>query len=140
MFSKATFKVGEHISFYADVQYRNVTFKTNGLTSDRNPIAINESFGFFNPKVGATYQLNKNQHLYFSFAVANKEPNRNDFENGITTPENLNDYEFGWRLKNESVILNTNIYYMLYKNQLVLTGAIDGVGAPVRATSGKSYR
>jgi iron complex outermembrane receptor protein len=140
MFSKATFKVGEHISFYADVQYRNVTFKTNGLTSDRNPIAINESFSFFNPKFGATYQLNKNQHLYFSFAVANKEPNRNDFENGITTPENLNDYELGWRLKNESVTLNTNVYYMLYKNQLVLTGAIDGVGAPVRATSGKSYR
>ena len=89
---------------------------------------------------GATYELTKNQHVYFSFAVANKEPNRNDFENGITTPENLNDYELGWRLKNESVTLNTNIYYMLYKNQLVLTGAIDGVGAPVRATSGKSYR
>ncbi|WKD85749.1 TonB-dependent receptor SusC [Polaribacter huanghezhanensis] len=140
MFSKATFKVGEHISFYADVQYRNVTFKTNGLTSDRNPIAINENFGFFNPKFGATYQLNENQHLYFSFAVANKEPNRNDFENGITTPENLNDYELGWRLKDESITLNTNVYYMLYKNQLVLTGAIDGVGAPVRATSGKSYR
>tara|TARA_R110002072_G_scaffold242331_1_gene401119 strand:- start:60 stop:2378 length:2319 start_codon:yes stop_codon:yes gene_type:complete len=140
MFSKATFKVGEHISFYADVQYRNVTFKTNGLTSDRNPIAINESFSFFNPKLGATYQLNDNQHLYFSFAVANKEPNRNDFENGILTPENLNDYELGWRLKNERVALNTNVYYMLYKNQLVLTGAIDDVGAPVRATSGKSYR
>jgi len=140
IFSKATFKVGDKMSFYADLQYRNVAFKTNGLTSDRNPIAVDENFSFFNPKFGATYQLNDNQHLYFSFAVANKEPNRNDFENGITTPENLNDYELGWRLKNESVTLNTNVYYMLYKNQLVLTGAIDGVGAPVRATSGKSYR
>ncbi len=140
IFSKATFKVGDKMSFYADLQYRNVAFKTKGLTSDRNPIAVDENFSFFNPKFGATYQLNDNQHLYFSFAVANKEPNRNDFENGITTPENLNDYELGWRLKNESVTLNTNVYYMLYKNQLVLTGAIDGVGAPVRATSGKSYR
>jgi len=140
MFSKATFKVGKQMSFYADLQYRKVTFKTNGLTSDRNPIAINESFGFFNPKFGATYQLNDNQQLYFSFAVANKEPNRKDFENGISTPENLNDYELGWRLNNERVALNTNVYYMLYKNQLVLTGAIDDVGAPVRATSGKSYR
>ncbi|MFN0728182.1 TonB-dependent receptor [Polaribacter gochangensis] len=140
IFSKATFKVGDKMSFYTDLQYRNVAFKTKGLTSDRNPIAVDENFSFFNPKFGATYQLNDNQHLYFSFAVANKEPNRNDFENGITTPENLNDYELGWRLKNESVTLNTNVYYMLYKNQLVLTGAIDGVGAPVRATSGKSYR
>ena len=140
IFSKATFKVGDKMSFYADLQYRNVAFKTKGLTSDRNPIAVDENFSFFNPKFGATYQLNDNQHLYFSFAVANKEPNRNDFENRITTPENLNDYELGWRLKNDSVTLNTNVYYMLYKNQLVLTGAIDGVGAPVRATSGKSYR
>ena len=29
---------------------------------------------------------------------------------------------------------------MNYKNQLVLTGAIDDVGAPIRATSGESYR
>ena len=140
MFSKATFKISNRMSLYADLQYRNVSYTTNGLTSDRNPINVDERFGFFNPKFGATYVLTKNQHVYFSFAVANKEPNRNDFENGITTPENLNDYELGWRLKNESVTLNTNIYYMLYKNQLVLTGAIDGVGAPVRATSGKSYR
>lgn len=140
VFSKATFKISNRMSLYADLQYRNVLYTTNGLTSDRNPINVDERFGFFNPKFGATYILNENQHVYFSFAVANKEPNRNDFENGITTPENLNDYELGWRLKNESVILNTNVYYMLYKNQLVLTGAIDGVGAPVRATSGKSYR
>ena len=140
MFSKAIFKISNRMSLYADLQYRNVLYTTNGLTSDRNPINVDERFGFFNPKFGATYILNENQHVYFSFAVANKEPNRNDFENGITTPENLNDYELGWRLKNKSVILNTNVYYMLYKNQLVLTGAIDGVGAPVRATSGKSYR
>ena len=29
---------------------------------------------------------------------------------------------------------------MFYKDQLVLTGALDDVGAPIRATSGKSYR
>jgi iron complex outermembrane receptor protein len=72
--------------------------------------------------------------------VANREPNRNDFENGINTHETLFDYELGWRLNKEDVKINTNIYYMDYKNQLVLTGAIDGVGAPIRATSGNSYR
>jgi iron complex outermembrane receptor protein len=140
MFSKVTFKVSDDISLYADLQFRKVNYSTNGLTSDRDPINVDKTFNFFNPKFGATYTLNDNQHVYFSFAVANKEPNRNDFENGINTPENLNDYELGWRLKNESITLNTNVYYMLYKNQLVLTGAIDNVGAPVRATSGKSYR
>ncbi|MDG2073449.1 MAG: TonB-dependent receptor, partial [Polaribacter sp.] len=140
VFSKATFKVSDGISLYTDLQFRKVNYSTNGLTSDRDPINVDKTFNFFNPKFGATYTLNENQHVYFSFAVANKEPNRNDFENGISTPENLNDYELGWRLKSESITLNTNVYYMLYKNQLVLTGAIDNVGAPVRATSGKSYR
>ena len=140
LFSKATYKVNNKISVYADLQFRKVNYSTNGLTSDRDPINVDKTFNFFNPKFGATYTLNDNQHVYFSFAVANKEPNRNDFENGISTPENLNDYELGWRLKSESITLNTNVYYMLYKNQLVLTGAIDNVGAPVRATSGKSYR
>jgi len=139
-FSKATFKLTNKLTAYADLQVRNVTFTTKGLTSDRDDIDVDETYTFFNPKFGATYTLNNNQHLYFSFGVANKEPNRNDFENGISTHENLHDYELGWRLKNETVTLNTNVYYMQYKNQLVLTGAIDNVGAPVRATSGKSYR
>jgi len=139
-FSKTTFKVADKLTAYADLQVRNVRFTTNGLTSDRDHIKVDETYTFFNPKFGATYTLNNNQHLYFSFAVANKEPNRNDFENGISSHENLHDYELGWRLKNEFVTLNTNLYYMHYKNQLVLTGAIDNVGAPVRATSGKSYR
>jgi iron complex outermembrane receptor protein len=140
MFSKATFKLANKLTAYADLQYRKVRYKTNGLTSDRDPINVDETFNFFNPKFGATYTLNESQHVYFSFAVANKEPNRNDFENGIYTSENLHDYELGWRLKNDIVSLNTNVYYMIYKNQLVLTGAIDDVGAPVRATSGESYR
>jgi len=140
MFSKATFKLADKLTAYVDLQYRKVNFRTNGLTSDRDPINVDEEFNFFNPKFGATYTLNDKQHLYFSFAVANKEPNRNDFENSIKTHENLNDYELGWRLKNDVVSLNTNVYYMQYKNQLVLTGAIDDVGSPVRTTSGKSYR
>ncbi|NVK52525.1 MAG: TonB-dependent receptor [Flavobacteriaceae bacterium] len=140
VFSKATFNLSDNWTAYTDLQFRQVNYKTNGLTSDRDPINVDETYSFFNPKFGATYTINPEQHLYFSFAVANKEPNRNDFENGIKTHENLNDYEFGWRLKNESVTLNTNVYYMLYKNQLVLTGAIDNVGSPVRTTSGKSYR
>ena len=140
MFSKATFNLSENWIVYADLQFRNVNYQTKGLTSDRDPINVNETYNFFNPKFGATYKINNNQHAYFSFAVANKEPNRNDFEGGISTHENLHDYELGWRLKNERLTLNTNVYYMKYTNQLVLTGAIDNVGAPIRATSGKSYR
>tara|TARA_R110002126_G_scaffold291479_2_gene453045 strand:- start:6267 stop:8606 length:2340 start_codon:yes stop_codon:yes gene_type:complete len=140
IFAKANFDISEKLSGYVDVQGRFVSYQTEGITSDIVAINVDENFNFFNPKFGFTYNLNENNNLYASFAVANKEPNRNDFENGVSTPETLNDYEFGWRLKSENIKLNTNMYYMNYDNQLVLTGAIDDVGQPIRATSGSSYR
>ncbi len=140
LFSKANFEISEELSGYVDIQGRFVKYKTKGLTSKRKGIDVNESFEFFNPKFGLTYNLNYNNSLYASFARANREPNRDDFENGIDTHERLDDYEFGWRMNNEKIQLSANLYYMNYRNQLVLTGAIDDVGAPVRATSGKSYR
>ena len=78
--------------------------------------------------------------LYISYARAHKEANRNDFENGVSSPEKLDDFEMGWRYINDQFRISSNLYYMNYTNQLVLTGAIDDVGAPIRATSGKSYR
>ncbi|MDG1397684.1 MAG: TonB-dependent receptor [Polaribacter sp.] len=140
IFAKANFEINEKLSGYLDLQGRFVSYQTKGLTSDRVDIDVDENFNFFNPKFGFTYQLNENNNLYASFAVANKEPNRNDFENGVSTAENLLDYELGWRLKSENVKLNINIYFMDYNNQLVLTGAIDDVGQAIRATSGSSYR
>ena len=140
LFAKATFDISDKLAGYLDLQGRFVGYQTAGLTSKRKAIDVDANFSFFNPKFGLTYKINENNNLYTSFAVANREPNRNDFENGVTTPETLNDLEFGWRLKSENIKLNTNIYYMDYKNQLVLTGALDDVGAPVRATSGSSYR
>ncbi|QNM84721.1 TonB-dependent receptor [Polaribacter pectinis] len=140
IFAKATFDISDKLAAYADLQGRFVGYQTKGITSKNAAIDVNTDFSFFNPKFGLTYKINPNNNLYTSFAVANREPNRNDFEGGVTTPETLNDLEFGWRLKSENIKLNTNIYYMDYKNQLVLTGALDDVGAPIRATSGSSYR
>jgi iron complex outermembrane receptor protein len=140
IFSKAIFEISENISGYLDLQGRFVNYQTAGLTSDRVAIDVDANFNFFNPKAGFIYRVSDNNNLYFSYARANREPNRNDFEGGVTTHETLDDFELGWRLKKERFRLNTNVYFMNYKNQLVLTGAIDGVGAPIRATSGKSYR
>ena len=140
IFAKTTLNLSEKLSTYIDVQGRFVVYQTKGITNDIVPIDVDTNFNFFNPKFGFTYKINQNNNLYTSFAVANREPNRNDFENGVSTPETLQDVELGWRLKKENFKLNTNIYYMNYKNQLVLTGAIDDVGAPIRTTSGNSYR
>ena len=46
----------------------------------------------------------------------------------------------GWRIKKEGIQAQANVYWMEYKDQLVLTGAIDAVGAPIRQNVGKSRR
>ena len=140
IFSKATYEMNEKVSAYLDLQGRFVNYQTKGLTSDRNPLDVDAKFNFFNPKGGLIYKIAPQNSVYLSYARANREANRNDFENGISSPEILDDIELGWRYRSDQIQLNTNIYYMSYKNQLVLTGAIDDVGAPIRATSGKSYR
>ncbi len=140
-FTKLLYSIDEKIEFYSDLQYRNVKYNTSGTTSDLVNMVIDKSYGFFNPKIGLSYKLNPNSLLYFSYARANREPNRTDYEsNPDIQPERLNDIEFGWRLRNKNMSLNLNSYFMLYDEQLILTGEIDDVGNPKRTNSGSSYR
>ena len=142
VFSKATFKLNDKLQVFLDLQNRIVNYATIGLTSQRVPIDIDANFSFFNPKLGVTYDLNPNNSLYASYARANKEPNRNDFESNATdvTHEELNDFELGWRHESERLRLNANVYYMQYNKQLVLTGGLDDVGEYLRENVNKSYR
>jgi len=139
-FSKATYKLSNKWQLFVDLQGRFIDYKTDGITSDLVGINVNENFQFFNPKTGITYQLDEKNQFYGYFGRANREPSRNDFEEGIYTPEKLNDFELGWRLSSTKFNLNSNVYYMDYKDQLVLSGALNDVGAPLRTTSGNSYR
>ncbi|NNK28346.1 MAG: TonB-dependent receptor, partial [Flavobacteriaceae bacterium] len=115
-------------------------YKTTGQNSDVADLLVDETYSFFNPKFGASYRIDKTNQLYASFARAHREPNRTDFENGNPRPERLDDIELGWRHASEKIVLNVNGFYMDYTDQLVLTGALDNVGAPIRANSGSSYR
>lgn len=136
IFAKANYEISKSISLYGDLQYRRVSYKANGV----QPIFVDDVFDFFNPKAGLNYALNTKSTLYFSYARANREPNRDDYENGSPKPERLDDFELGWRYVSEKMKWNVNGYYMKYHDQLVLTGALNDVGSPVRENSGNSYR
>ncbi|WP_282041490.1 TonB-dependent receptor [Winogradskyella flava] len=141
VFTKANYQLNDKISLYGDLQVRNVTYKTFGNTSDLVDFEVDKAFTFFNPKAGITYDLNSNNSFYFSFARANREPNRTDFEtDNDIKPEQLNDFELGWRHKKGNFVFNANAYCMLYNQQLVLSGGLDDVGNPIRTNSGESYR
>ncbi len=141
VFAKASYDLSDELELYGDVQFRNVTYKTSGITSDLVNMLIDESFGFFNPKFGLSYKIRPNSILYGSYSRANREPSRSDYEaNENIRPEQLNDFEIGWRYKKNDLRFNLNTYYMLYNEQLVLTGELDDVGSPIRTNSGSSYR
>ena len=123
------------------LQLRLVNYKTSGTNSNRDLFFVNEDYNFFNPKAGITYKINDNNNVYFSYARANREPSRSDFKSNINIkPEQLNDFELGWRHQDSKFTFNANTYLMLYNEQLVLTGQIDDVGNPIRTNSGDSFR
>lgn len=136
VFAKVNYKLNEKWSLFGDLQYRNVGYKSDSADTG----LVDDNFNFFNPKAGITYIVNDENNIYFSYARANREPNRSDYEAGNPKPEKLNDFELGWRYNMPNTSLNVNGYFMRYKDQLVLTGALDDVGTPIRQNSGNSYR
>ncbi len=140
-FIKSIYQISNDVSIYADLQLRNIDYQTSGSTSNIDQLVVDKKYSFFNPKAGLNYDINQNNKIYFSLSKAHREPTRSDFENNINIqPEELIDYELGWKYNSEKFFFNSNLYYMGYKNQLVLTGALDDVGSPIRENSGKSYR
>ncbi len=142
IFLKTNYQLSARLNAFVDLQYRFIGYQTSGIENKQNEFLIDETFNFFNPKVGLTYQLLGAQ-LYASFNVANREPVRDDFvDNPAASPkyETLYNVEAGYRKISDRYTLSANYYLMLYNNQLVLTGALNDVGATLRTNVEKSYR
>ena len=139
-FAKATQTLSEGFTGFIDLQLRSIGYQVSGQIAGPAFFSVDDNFVFFNPKAGLTYEVASGQKLYFSYAKAQREPNRTDYENGNPKPEKLDDFELGWRINTPKLQAQTNVYWMEYKDQLVLTGAIDAVGSPIRQNVGKSRR
>ena len=126
---------------FVDVQYRYVKHTMNGF-EDNPDLAIKRTFNFFNPKAGLSY-VYKDVNAYISYGLGHKEPNRDDFEASRQQQpkaETLHDFEAGISEVNSKYNWSLTTYYMLYKNQLVLTGEINDVGSYTRFNVPNSYR
>lgn len=143
-YTKVNYKYSDATNLYLDLQRRRVDYIFEGYDRNGVPSEQEVSHAFFNPKTGLFHDLTKSQSIYMSFAVANKEPNRNDYvENKADeypSHETLYDTEVGYKQSGDKFSLGVNLYHMKYKNQLVLTGQINDVGAYRRANIDESYR
>jgi iron complex outermembrane recepter protein len=149
IYGKIYYNIFGGLSAYADLQYRHVTYKMTGMSADFDdykkqiPFDVDKTFDFFNPKAGIFYDINKSNSAYFSFAVARKEPTRNDYEDYAKSQpksERLLDWELGYKYKSRFFSAGFNLYYMKYKNQFVLTGSQDSNGEMIAMNVNDSYR
>ncbi len=134
-------KLNANWQSFVDLQYRHVYHNMTGFEGNPN-LNITRSFNFINPKAGITY-TNHEWQAYFSYALGNKEPNRDDFQASLISQpkaETLHDFELGIEKKNSQYSFGATFYYMLYKDQLVLTGKINDVGSYTRLNIPDSYR
>ena len=156
IYAKANWRIinraQEKLSLYADLQYRYVRYERNGMNDeDMTDLPLKVDFHFFNPKAGLTYQ-NRGHLLAASFAIANREPSRNNYKEnvvydattgeytGLPHAERLYDYELGYTYSHPRFAVGANLYFMDYDNQLVLTGEYNDVGAYKTKNVKDSYR
>ena len=146
-YAKLDYYLSQRLLIYGDLQYRKINYNASitpysvilGYVEEGYDM-IDKKFNFFNPKIGLFYNKNEDNQLYISYARAQREPTRADYANGSPNPEKLDDFELGWRRTFSSFSINLNAFYMLYDDQLVLTGERDINGYEIRTNVGESYR
>ena len=162
IYAKANWRVlhrgREKLSLYGDLQYRIVDYKIWGDNEEKSvlfsPEAINKhhTWHFFNPKAGLTYD-NGGHRLSATFAMAHREPTRNNFVLATgpedPKPERLYDYELGYSYSSAGILksgyampwtIGLNLYMMDYDNQLIATGSVSSVGYINTINVKDSYR
>lgn len=145
IFVKAEYRPIANLTLFGEAQNRYIDYRMEGLDDDMLDITKNYYYNFFNPKAGISYQINASNEVYGSVGISNREPLREDMKeykktNRTINPERLFDYEFGYRLATKTFSFDANLYYMDYKDQLVLTGKLSDVGYKLQENVPNSYR
>ena len=151
IYLKADYRLVDRLNIYADLQYRHIGYRISGnndkwndATGALQQLSIDEKFNFFNPKAGLSWQIDRSNRLFASVSMAHKEPTRNNYTDGKLhehpKAERLVDYEVGYTFGSHYFNAGANLYFMDYKDQLVLTGELNEIGEPLAANIPDSYR
>jgi iron complex outermembrane receptor protein len=145
IYGKVTYRMNSNLSFHGDLQYRDIGYRLYGVDDDLRLIDQDHHFRFINPKFGIMYRFSDRHDAFFSYAMGNREPNRYNFidadpSESYPQHETLHDFELGYQMQSRHLALGMNIFYMNYRNQLVLTGEINDVGSPVMTNAKESFR
>ena len=144
-FLKLNYDFSERFNVYGNLQLRFIDYTLSGMDDNFDSIPYHKDYLFFNPKLGANYQINPENRLYFVAGMTSREPSRSDIkdaiENGETIqPETMIDFELGYGLQKNEFTLQSNLYTMLYKDQLTPSGDLSSSGYALMENVDQSYR
>ncbi len=143
-FGKGNIRINKSILVDVEAQVRKIGYRSLGNDNDLKQINFDTNYLFFNPKIGLVCELKGGQKIYGSYSIGQREPVRSDFidhnRQGLPKPEFLQDIELGYVLKQKKTMFQANLYNMVYRNQLVLTGELNDVGSSLRRNVASSYR
>lgn len=143
-------------------------FHTNIGTKSAQGKLFDIDYLFFNPKIGLDYNLNNQNKLFAFVALTSREPRMSnlynaseaftgkqprfesrydsinnrviyDFSKPLIKPERMFDFELGHHFGLDNFSLSTNLYYMLYSNELVKSGQLDVFGDPIDGNAPRTY-
>ena len=144
IYGKLSYTLKPKLDAYLDLQWRRIGYEFLGFDLNGNNVTQTDDLSFFNPKAGLYYQVSEKSNAYASLAIANREPNRNDYVESSPQsrprPERLYNVELGYKTGSEKSRLEVNAYYMYYEDQLAINGQINDVGAFTRTNIDESYR
>ena len=150
VFVRGDYSFGAGFSAYADLQYRHIDYSIRGVSDNYDwniggmgQLDLKRKWDFFNPKFGVSYN-NGSHRAYASWSVAHKEPTRDNFTDSdpahYPVAERMFDYEAGYSYGTSLFNVGAGLYYMDYKNQLVVTGELSDTGNAISVNVPKSYR
>lgn len=144
LYLKFQYTLLKKVNLFADIQARGIDYSFWGFNELLQPTEQRVRFLFFNPKVGISIDINPKSYFYTSFSLANREPVRADFVDNPPSSrpkhEQLSNLEVGIKYNSQKWTYTANAYGMWYRNQLVVTGKINDVGAYIRQNVDESYR
>ena len=144
-YARCDYRLSSRANIYADLQFRYVDYRLNGFADDLFDMDFRERYPFFNPKVGASFRPTDKDRLTFLAALSHREPTRSDIKDAIgrgdtVRPEALLDIELGYTRTLSRASFGTNLYAMLYRDQLTPSGVLSSSGYALMENVDSSYR
>jgi len=144
LYTRLSQELTPRLSMNTELQFRGIRYRIDGIHDDLSDLSQSKTYAFMNPRAGMYYRLSDGKSLYATVAVSHREPTRSDLrdadEGHSPQPERLIDLSGGYHMAGRRGMVEATLYHMAYKDQLVLTGEINDVGAPIFTNVARSFR